>query len=226
MAERPLALRLKVRRREWLGTTKLGPLILNRYPYAFSPRQLQRMTEAIDETAGLDGAMLEVGCNQAACTVYFKNHLADLGLTRHYYCLDTFAGFTPQDIAVERSRGKTWSYDDFDYNSQRLFEMTLRANGVDANTTVFTADAATFDYSSLPPIAFALLDLDLYRPMKAALWGAWARLVPGGVAVVDDCDPAVDKWDGAAAAYFEFCEQTRVEPDVALDKIGILRKPG
>ncbi len=225
MRDRPLRVRLKVRRREWLSSTRLGPLILDRYPYAFTPRQMHLMTAVIDETAHLDGAMLEVGCHVAACTVYFKRHLADLGLKRRYYCLDTFSGFTPDDIKVERGRGKRWSYDDFDYNSQRLFEMTLRANDAADDTTVITADAATFDYSTLDPIAFALVDLDLYRPMQAALAGTWSRLIPGGIAIVDDCDSSVDKWDGAAAAYAEFCEQVGIEPEVVLDKIGIMRKP-
>ncbi|HVT66074.1 MAG TPA: class I SAM-dependent methyltransferase [Mycobacteriales bacterium] len=225
MPDRSLPFRLKVRRREWLAGTKLGPLILNRYPFAFEPSQLHFIADTVSETAGLDGAMLEVGCNTGAGTVYIKRHMKDVGIARHYYCIDTFTGFTPEDIAVERGRGKTWAYSDFDYNSKRLFELTLAANRADADTTVIQADAATFDYSGLPPLAFALLDVDLFRPMAAALAGTWPRMVPGGIIIVDDCDANTDKWDGGSAAYLEFCEREGLTPDVRLTKLGVLRKP-
>ena len=70
------------------------------------------------------------------------------------------------------------------------------------------ADAAKFDYASLGPIAFCLLDVDLYIPTREALPKIYKQLSPGGVMIIDDCKPGGD-WDGALQAYQEYCADRR-----------------
>jgi len=48
------------------------------------------------------------------------------------------------------------------------------------------SDATRFDFSSVGPIAFALIDMDLYIPVKDVLPKVFKHMAPGGVVVVDD----------------------------------------
>jgi hypothetical protein len=61
--------------------------------------------------------------------------------------------------------------------------------------------------------------------MLAALHGCWARLLPGGLLVADDCQDQVNAWDGARQAFEEFCDSTGLALDVRHFKLGFARKP-
>lgn len=58
------------------------------------------------------------------------------------------------------------------------------------NMTSIQADASKFDYSTVTPISFALVDLDLYLPMKSALLEVFSVISHGGVLVADDREPS------------------------------------
>jgi O-methyltransferase len=223
MADLTRAVRL--RRWEFLaGTAQVGRHFLAGYPYSFRPAQLAALCGLIDETAEVPGAFVEVGVFFGHTTLWINKHLADRGRRPTYFAIDTFGGFTDADVAVERSRGRTDAYDDFGLNSQRLYRLTLERNEVH-NVTTIEADAATFDYRKVAPVAFALLDADLYRPMSAALAGLWPHLSPGGIIVCDDCNPDANKWDGARQAYEEFCAETGTPLGVIETKLGVIRRP-
>lgn len=218
-----MVLAAKVLRRELLARAGLAHLILDRYPYAFTPAQLWFVCAQLDEVTEIDGAVVEIGCGWGATTVYLNRHLAATGTPRAYHCVDTFSGFTPADVAVERQRGKLDAYDDFSFNSRRLFEMTMATNGIADRVVVHQADVSSFDFTRLPAIALALVDVDLRLPMGAALEGVWSKLSPGGVIVVDDCAPG-NKWDGALQAYEEFCRAHELDATVHHHKLGLMTK--
>jgi len=94
-----------------------------------------------------------------------------------------------------------------------------------SRTVVVQADAVTFDYSTLPLLSFALIDVDLLRPVRAAMIGCWERLLPGGLLVVDGCNGAVGIWDGAYAAYVEFCGEHELPIDIRHGKLGFVSRP-
>ena len=79
------------------------------------------------------------------------------------------------------------------------------------------------DFSGIGPIAFALLDVDLYLPMAAILPKLYRAMSPGGLILVDDCMPHA-YWDGALVAYNEFVAQQGLNPRIEHDKIGVIRK--
>ncbi len=205
---------------------KLGTkILLPKYRYMFSPEQLWALCEAAEHCAPLGGAFAEIGVFDGSTTAYINRHLREQGFAPKYYCLDTFSGFTPEDVAVERERGQTDDYARHFYlNSKQCFERTMRQNGVD-EAVVIQADASTFDYSSLEPLAFALVDVDLYRPVQVALAACWERLLPGGMIVVDDCTKDIDAFEGALYAYTEFCEAHGFPVDIRHGKLGYLSKP-
>jgi O-methyltransferase len=200
--------------------------LIAQYRYPFNPDELWAICSAAEEALSADGVFVEVGVAQGYTTLYLHQHLASLGQQRPYYCIDTFSGFVPDDIETERRRGKNDDYEGwFRLNSAELFRQGLARNGLASTVKVLVADAGSFDYSSLPPLAFALVDVDLLRPMRAALEGCWSRLSPGGVIVADDCEPGPHTWDGARQAYDEFCADHDLPVDVRHFKLGYARKP-
>jgi O-methyltransferase len=85
-------------------------------------------------------------------------------------------------------------------------------------------DVNKYDLTTIGPLSFVLLDVDLYRPMKKALPEIYDVLRQNGIIVVDDCEPSDIRWDGAYQAYREFMEQRGQAPEIIHGKLGILRK--
>jgi SAM-dependent methyltransferase len=195
-----------------------------RYPYMNSPSEIFELTTQLLSVAAA-GAVVEVGCNQGWTTCFLAEALMERGVKRDYVCIDTFTGFTPEDVEFEyRVRSKPAGlYDEcFLINDPDWLKASLSRFGY-ANVRVEKADAKTFDYQRLGEIAFALVDLDLYRPVKLSLERIIPHIVPGGVAVVDDCNPKNERWDGAYDAYIEFCKERNIRQEILCGKLGIIR---
>ncbi|MGA7623528.1 MAG: hypothetical protein WB630_12720 [Candidatus Acidiferrales bacterium] len=47
-------------------------------------------------------------------------------------------------------------------------------------------DVTKFDFSTIAPIAFCLLDVNLYKPISDVLPKIHGNMSPGGIIVVDD----------------------------------------
>jgi hypothetical protein len=154
-----------------------------------------------------------------------ENFLTAKKSDKRYYCIDTFGGFQAAHVASEvATRGKQASdLTGFRVNSYGWFGRMLALNGV-TRVTAYKADAATFDYTALGDLCFALVDVDLYEPTRQALPAIWHQLVPGGVLVVDDCDQGTHIFDGARQAAAEFGASVDVELQVRGQKLGVLRK--
>lgn len=214
--------------------TPLRKHMFYRYEYFFNPVELWYLCSCLEQTAEVPGNLLELGCAYGATTVFVNKHREWLvrggkfPAEKVYHCLDTFAGFTEQDMDFEaKSRGKVgergegW-YAKYQINDQRWFEAMLEYNEL-SNIKVITADANTYDYSQLGKLSFALLDVDLYLPMKSALENSYPLLQAGGIIVVDDTKPD-QPYDGAYQAYQEFREALGLPEEIQFGKFGILRK--
>ncbi len=167
---------------------------------------------------------VEIGCAQGRTTVFLHKFMQENDIAKDYYAIDTFGGFIPEHVDYEAERrGKDRVISQIFANNKRSwFDHALKMSGVDGVISV-ECDAATFDSDTIGPIAFALLDVDLYLPIKDILPNLHRNLSPGGIVVVDDCMPH-ELWDGALAAYEEFAVENGIEPDIRLDKLGIIRK--
>jgi len=194
------------------------------YPYMNTPSQLLELAKQL-LSVQVPGPAVEVGCNQGWTTCFLVEALKEQGVKRDYVCIDTFSGFTPEDAGFEyKMRGKAAGlYDDsFSFSDPDWLKASISRFGY-TNVSVQKADATTFDYQALGQIAFALVDVDLYRPVRASLERILPNMRRGGVIIVDDCDPRHDLWDGAYHAYTEICNEHHIKPEIVCQKLGIIR---
>jgi O-methyltransferase len=214
----------------WLAFHLAAPVVYSRqpfvkYPYMNPPSELMELTRQL-LSVNSAGSVVEVGCNQGWTTCFLVEALMEQGLKRDYVCIDTFTGFTPADAEVEyKSRGKAaGTYDDnFLINHPKWLKASLQRFGY-SSVSVHKADATTFNYQALGKIAFALIDLDLYRPVRESLKRIIPHIVKGGMVVVDDCNNAENgRWDGAYQAFMETCQERNMPPEIVCRKLGIIR---
>lgn len=208
-----------------LYKTRFANLVLPGYNYLFTPAQLAFLVEALTSTEAVPGNIIEVGCHQGRTSVYLCRHLDCLRSKKAYYALDTFDGFNRRDLDFEidvrkKDPGLRTHFRD---TRKVWFDAAMRL--VDARrVTSIQADAAAFDYSQLGALSIALVDVDLYLPVKRALRAIWPLILPGGVMIADDCQPS-EFYDGALVAYSEVCEELGIRPEICHDRLGVLRKP-
>ncbi len=214
----------------WLAYRFAAPAVYSRqpfvrYPYMYKPSEIMEVTKQL-LSVDVSGVAVEVGCNQGWTTCFLLEAMMEHGVKRDYVCIDTFTGFTKEDVNFEyANRGKTnGMYDDiFIINDPLWLDASMKRFGY-SNVRVHKADAKNFDYRALGPIAFALVDLDLYRPVKESLERIFPQMAPGGVILVDDCGEGEGgRWDGAYQAFREFCAERNMSPRIVCQKIGIIR---
>jgi O-methyltransferase len=195
-----------------------------RYRSTYVPAHLCRLIDLLNQTIDIPGSIIEVGCFTGETTIWLNRHMEDLQIKKPYYALDTFGGFSDSDLAYEvTKRGKKLSeISGFTSNSKSRFDKTMRLNGFHEVISI-QADAAKFDYSTVSPISFALVDLDLYLPMKSALKEVFSVLSSGGIMVVDDCDPNTH-YDGAHQAFGEFVSSHNLTHRIDLSRLGVVVK--
>ncbi len=195
-----------------------------RYPYMYTPKQLHMLVDLLFSING-EGSVVEVGCDQGWTTCYLAAAMREAAMDRPYFCIDSFSGFLKADYDFEYSKRnkKGANYENyFKINNKKWFDHSIQRTGYN-NIRSFKADASAFDYSSFAPIAFCLLDIDIYLPIKKSLPRIYPHIRKGGIIVVDDCKHN-EIWDGAYQAYIEFCDEIGIEPKIVLDKLGIIVK--
>jgi O-methyltransferase len=196
------------------------------YEYMFTPAQLAFLVRCLDETEGVPGAIVEIGCASGRTTVFLNKHLDDLRSSRPYVCVDTFAGFSEDDVRFETERrGKSGDvFRGFRTNDKEWFDRNLADNRID-RVASFQADIKAFDLAAAAPaISMCLVDVDLYQPVKVALGKVIPLVSAGGIVVVDDVIDHGD-FDGAGQAYREFVSERGTPAEVVLQKLGVLRAP-
>jgi O-methyltransferase len=197
-------------------------VFLHRYNYQFNPAQLAFLCQCLDQTRDVPGAIVEIGCSTGLTTVFLNKYMDCTGIEKPYICVDTFSGFTPEDIQHEIGfRGKKRdSLLGFRANSREWFERTLQNNGITRVKTI-QADIAELSLSSIGEVSFCLIDVDLYRPVRAAIEKIHPQLRPKGMIVVDDCKTG-QNFDGALDAYDEMAGKLGISKQIVLDKLGLL----
>ncbi len=198
--------------------------IFSVYPYAFNVEQLRFLMDCVKRTAEVPGVYVEAGCSRGATTALLNKWMDTLNIQKRYYALDTFSGFLPDHIDHEintrkKSERMRFAFTD---NKKAWFDHSMQVDGITRVVSVET-DVAKFNFDSIGPIAFCLLDVDLYLPIAAVLPRLFEALSSGGIIVVDDCAPN-QLYDGALQAYQEFMSARGLELKIVHDKLGIIEK--
>ena len=85
------------------------------------------------------------------------------------------------------------------------------------------ADVNEFQSQGIDSISFCFVDVDLYRPVLAALNSVCGRMARGGIVAVHDCDPrAENPYEGAWSAYTGFVRAKELAEHIR-ERIGVLR---
>jgi hypothetical protein len=193
----------------------------------FTPAELMFLAATLDTVRDAPGSVVEVGCAWGATTVWLSMYMDDQLIDRPYYAIDTFSGFSPEDIHFERfARHKSdevyrFLQSAFTENSKAWFDKQMAAHDVTRVTSI-ECDVSDFDFRTVAPIAYCLLDVDLYLPIKSSLPRIRECMSPGGILIVDDCWND-EKWDGALQAYCEFTAQAHIPPRIVGRKLGIIQ---
>jgi O-methyltransferase len=213
----------------WPGIRELSR---PRYVYNLDPAQLAWLCSSIEETKAAEippseqGCIVEVGVARGMTSVFLLEHMRRTKDERTYVCLDTFSGFTDENVEYEvniRNKARR-NYRSFSYNQRELFEANLAKCGFN-NMLVIEADASVFDWHKLPRIDVMLLDVDLYVPTRAALAQSFDRWSRRAHIMVDDVAPGTS-YDGAHDAYLEFCTEKSFAPTKIGTKGGVIVMKG
>ena len=101
-----------------------------------------------------------------------------------------------------------------------------------AEVCLIKADGAEHKFDEIDNIAFALLDVDLYKPTLNSLNRLWPKVAPGGIIIIDDCileddgTPIIDrKFCGGHLALLEWAETELIVPKYLANKLAIIQKP-
>jgi len=205
--------------------TPLRDYITYRYDFDFTVPQLCFLCQCIEQVRDEKGDFAEVGCGSGKTTVFINKYMDAQKIEKKYYAVDTFSGFVPEDVAYEVSkRQKEVSlYTGFQVNMKKWFDYTMNRNSIRRVVSIQT-DVNNYDLTTLGPLSFVLLDVDLYRPMKKSLPELYAVLTPNGIIIVDDCNSENIAWDGSDQAYKEFVKEISQPVQVVHDKLGVVRK--
>lgn len=208
--------------------TPLHHSMFNVYQFMYSPSELMFLAQCLTHIDGIPGSVVEAGCAYGATTVWLNKYMDECDISRQYFALDTFAGFPHNQIDHERlHRSKPPEVIQslratFSDNRREWFDKMMKLHDIKRVQSI-QCEVSGFNFTALAPIAFCLLDVDLYLPIKAALPNIYEALPPGGMVVVDDCWRN-EKWDGALQAYMEFTKELGVTPRIVERKLGVITR--
>jgi len=200
-------------RRQLALTAKkaFAPLIYRHRPIGLSAGKLYLYLDAIYRSNQLPGDVVEMGCNVCGTAALGRQMLERLGSPRGYLCVDTFAGFVPEQHDADVKRGNSGERSNaFAANDIELARKVLTYHRA-SDVRLLQADVCKLTPDQLPArVSVCLLDVDLYEPTMAGLELVYPRMDPGGFILIDDCDPASPTWR-AGVAVLDFGKKHGIE---------------
>lgn len=201
----------------------LGLMLRLRPPQPeLQPERLYAYLDAIWRRRDVAGDVLEIGCFRGGTTRLAYRFLRSIGCPKRYVALDTFDGFVGPQFEQDRRHGTPGRLrTGFSINDVEAVRRSLRADGCE-DVEILRGDIAAIPDAALPAsVAICLIDVDLAIPTYAGLSRVVDRLTPGGVVLVDDCDPQ-NEYAGALVGYRNFVRERKL-PEEYFMRMGLVR---
>ncbi len=161
---------------------------------------------------GIGGAIAEVGVYQGNFAALLNHHFPD----RTLHLFDTFEGFDPRDVKIDKNQGWTLIPQDFDGTSIGTVMGRLpHPHKVKIHAGWFPESAEGCENETFCMVS---IDVDLYQPILAALRWFYPRLSLGGYLLVHDYNN--DEYMGVKHAVRRFGEETGVTWSLLPDRRG------
>lgn len=161
----------------------------------------------------------------AECGVYrgdFSSLINEIFPERELFLFDTFSGFDERDLTEEEMRASgEWveRTKKFINTTMEMVESKLPWKRKVRFKQGYFPDSALNDTEVLDrKFAFVSLDMDLYKPMKAALDFFWNRMAPGGYILVDEA--RCEGMPRVREALTEFCREHKTAYSLVSYKYG------
>lgn len=147
----------------------------------------QNIIQAIEETSGLKGDYLEIGCFQGSSSCVATRYMQETGIARNCYFLDVFEGFNY--AAAKESADSAWYGTHATAGLDIVRERITRYADPIAGLTVSVIRNNIIE-DPLPPeigdVVVANIDVDLYEAVRAGLSKVAPKIVSGGIMIVED----------------------------------------
>lgn len=144
--------------------------------------RLFELWELVEQTAGVPGAILEVGAWRGGSAALMGLRLRDLGVEKRLYVADTFAGVAKAGAEDPYYRGGEHGNTSLDIISEFFHYLGLQ--NYELLEGVFPEETAHRVQDD--SIALCHIDVDVYQSAVDVFSWVWPRLPRGGVCVFDD----------------------------------------
>ena len=162
------------------------------------------LTEMIERTRSLPGAVADCGVYKAASTVGMALFMRQHGIHKRIYAFDSFQGFAPESVARDLDLGEVIrdnvGYSDFSLEQVQSKIRSFRIDNITLVPGYFHQSFKTFPQDIR--FSFVHLDVNLYESYCQGLEFFYSRLDPSGIILLDEYnDP---RWPGCNKASDEF----------------------
>lgn len=157
----------------------------------------------LNQALSVEGDVWECGVYRGGTAALFAKVIAESGKAKKLYLFDTFTGMPATDKTRDlHSKG------DFSDTSAEAVEAYINSPNIAVLQKGYIPD--TFSGLESHRIAFAHIDVDIYKSVMDSLSFIWPRLSPGGFLVIDDY--GFPSCPGARQAVDEFFAKRNVRP--------------
>ncbi|MEM1274337.1 MAG: TylF/MycF/NovP-related O-methyltransferase [Pseudomonadota bacterium] len=182
-------------------------------PLARTTQKAMQILDAVNDTAGLAGAVVECGVGSGFSLAIFAMTLDGRQDERALWAFDSFEGF-PEGNAQDAdwfSPDRMTVYEAFDVDWVKDYIATVSQEPRLATRPHFVPGFFPGSFSQFDdsPISLLHLDVDLYQSYVDCFDFFAPRLLPGSIILLDEYDRGTDetKWPGAKLAVDEFAEK-------------------
>ncbi|SEK21897.1 Macrocin-O-methyltransferase (TylF) [Pseudobutyrivibrio ruminis] len=159
----------------------------------------------------IEGSLAELGVYKGSNAAFMARYATEND--RKMYIIDTFEGFSEEDISgIDSCKSKQFE----DTSLEAVKEFCGEGEGI-IYVKGYFPESVTKELED-DQFSFVSLDCDLYKPIRAGLEFFYPRLNKGGMIFIHDYSSGY--WEGCTQAVNEFCDENELSVVLMPDKSG------